>query len=79
MKKGRDKLQTIFVDIRGYFEISKFETTRAKCTSRIQGKNDRVIILRTISIVIYYSRLSLSRLRLSRITAYLEEKFWSLF
>ena len=26
-----------------------------------------------------YSRLSLSRLRLSRITAYLEEKIWSLF
>ena len=26
-----------------------------------------------------YSRLSLSRLRLSRTTAYLEEKFWSLF
>ena len=26
-----------------------------------------------------YSRLSLSRLRLSRITAYLEEKTWSLF
>ena len=28
---------------------------------------------------IKYSRLSLSRLRLSRITAYLEVKFWSLF
>ena len=27
----------------------------------------------------YYSRLSLSRLRLSRITAYLDEKIWSLF
>ena len=26
-----------------------------------------------------YSQLSLSRLRLSRITAYLEEKIWSLF
>ena len=26
-----------------------------------------------------YSRLSLSRLRLSRITAFLEEKIWSLF
>ena len=26
----------------------------------------------------YYSRLSLSRLRLSRTTAYLEEKIWSL-
>ena len=26
-----------------------------------------------------YSRLSLSRLRLSRITAYLEEKIWSFF
>ena len=26
-----------------------------------------------------HSRLSLSRLRLSRITAYLEEKIWSLF
>ena len=26
-----------------------------------------------------YSRLSLSRIRLSRITAYLEEKIWSLF
>ena len=26
-----------------------------------------------------YSQLSLSPLRLSRITAYLEEKFWSLF
>ena len=29
--------------------------------------------------VTYYSRLSLSRPRLSRITAYLEMKFWSLF
>ena len=38
MKKGRDKLQTIFVDIRYYFEISNFETTRAKCTTRIQKK-----------------------------------------
>ena len=28
---------------------------------------------------LYYSRLSLSRLRLSRITAHLEVKIWSLF
>ena len=29
--------------------------------------------------ILMYSRLSLSRLRLSRITAYLEEKIWSFF
>ena len=33
----------------------------------------------SIIVQIEYSRLSLSRLRLSRITAYLEEKIWSLF
>ena len=32
-----------------------------------------------VSSKLKYSRLSLSRLRLSRITAYLEEKIWSLF
>ena len=31
------------------------------------------------SVIFIYSQLSLSRLRLSRITAYLEEKIWSLF
>ena len=36
-------------------------------------RRDRFLVIRV------YSRFSLSRLRLSRITAYLEEKSWSLF
>ena len=32
-----------------------------------------------LDVICTYSQLSLSRLRLSRITAYLEEKIWSLF
>ena len=45
------------------------------------AKNDRCSIIRSSSggfLLLQYSRLSLSRLRLPRITAYLEEKIWSL-
>ena len=37
------------------------------------------VLLTSWLLVLNYSRLSLSRLRLSQITAYLEEKTWSLF
>ena len=43
-------------------------------SGRWENDTERLGVLLNI-----YSQLSLSRLRLSRITAYLEEKIWSLF
>ena len=40
---------------------------------------DLIISMLLIYRYVIYSQLSLSRLRLSRTTAYLEEKIWSLF
>ena len=51
--------------VRRYFEITLFVILRADCMFLIVTD-------------FMYSQLSLSRLRLSRITAYLEEKIWSL-
>ena len=55
----------ILFDMRGYFEISEFEISGVEY---LNFHHD------TPCMKYIYSRLSLYRLRLSRITAYLEEK-----
>ena len=63
------------------FEISEFEITRVDCTIKQSHAEQMAsgVELTDFSIKVgNYSWLSLSRPRLSRITAYLEVKIWSL-
>ena len=70
-KGTKNKLKTAMVNEASVFEPLKVYCTGITCTLICSGLKKRKKPT--------YSQLSLSRLRLSRITAYLEEKIWSLF
>ena len=66
----------------GWKSFKKVFIFQINCVERVFSERLKCGILNTdllLNVIGKYSQLSLSRLRLSRITAYLEEKIWSLF
>ena len=64
--------------INGYPNSDNYnEISTRELSKHIKSNVIKILNLTKLDFIIY-SRLSLSRLRLSRITAYLEEKIWSL-
>ena len=68
----------VSLHLKQYFSSVVFYTVILLCNCLSSG-DDAYKLQSLLSNPNMYSRLSLSRLRLSRITAYLEEKIWSLF
>ena len=66
--------------VQTYFdEYDCTETTHTHTHTHTQTHTAYEILGEKLTLKNIYSRLSLSRTRLSRITAYLEVKIWSLF
>ena len=76
---GALRVNKLSTGLKDTMHTRSYHANAQACAGDYTQRDWRVTYRFCFLFVIKYSRLSLSRLLLSRITAYLEEKIWSLF